>query len=163
MRVRLRVQRCRHGPMPTRRTRCSVHRRCTPASIRAWSFHRNNVAGDMSVSVAISATASPLRRRCEICRRTECGYDLGTVTSDRSLCFTSHIDGALSGTHIMRVTKRSPTSRDFDHDINRIQFAPNGRSPVHGSWLRVLSRHRVMFNSRSEWRDGDSEAFCGEN
>lgn len=67
----------------------------TPASIRAWSFHRNNVAGDMPVSVAISATVSPLRRRCEICRRTEFGYDLGTVTSYGSLCLISHLDGSL--------------------------------------------------------------------
>ena len=67
----------------------------TPASIRAFSFHRNDVAADMPVSVAISATASPTRRRCEICRRTEFGYDLGTVTSYGSLCLNSHMDGSL--------------------------------------------------------------------
>jgi len=78
--------------------------RRTPASIRAWSFLRNNVAGDLPVSAATSATASPERRRCEICRRTECGYDLGAVTSYRSLCLISRIDdGALSGAHITRL------------------------------------------------------------
>ncbi len=73
----------------------------TPASTRTCAFHRHNVAGEIPVSAAISATGSPARSRALTCRRIASEKDFGIVTSGGSVCHNSRNRGPLSGGQII--------------------------------------------------------------
>jgi hypothetical protein len=77
-----------------------------PASMSTCSFQRNKVAAEIPVSAATVATGSPERNRTQIWRRTDPGYDFGTVILPRSLCLNSHKSGSSTGDHITWINQQ---------------------------------------------------------